>query len=259
MRFPRIRFGSADQNSDSAGTTYVFIHIPKTGGVSVLQTLDRQVDKAGNLRCDSAPAAVPSELVETVRDREQRGLDTIVHGHLPYGIHHNLGAERARYFTLLRDPIDRVVSAFYFLSAVPPESLSEVERVLITMGLEAAVASGTSHNFDNQMVRQLCGTSTHTPIGTCTAADAELALHNLATGIEVVGDLARIEGFYAQLRAQFGWDVPNDGGPRAHVTPSRPGLEDLEPRTLAVISEFNRFDIWLYEQAQIHVKGLQTT
>ncbi|NNF55485.1 MAG: sulfotransferase family 2 domain-containing protein [Acidimicrobiales bacterium] len=241
------------------GSTFVFIHIPKTGGVSVLQTLDRQVEKAGNLRCDAAPSAVPDQLVATVQNRSGRGLTTIVHGHLPYGVHESLGLERARYFTLLRDPIDRVISAYYYLSAVPPESLSEVERDLISMGLEGAVASGSSHNFDNQMVRQLCGTNTQTPIGSCTAADAERALLNLTTGIEVVGDLARIEDFYAQLATRFGWVVPSGRGPRAHITPSRPSLDDLKPRTREVISEFNRFDVWLYEQAHIEIEGLQPT
>lgn len=86
-----------------------FLHIPKTGGTSLTNLIDSFYKKSEIL-----PYQLPEELVK----HWPVNLNNIklIRGHFGYGIHHIFGRNNLRYFTLLRDPIKRVISSYKHIS-----------------------------------------------------------------------------------------------------------------------------------------------
>jgi hypothetical protein len=85
--------------------TLFFTHIPKTAG-TVMRTA---VFK---------PAVNSSDCYgyEGIRSAVTSNADFgLLVGHYPYGVHHLYGVSTPRYFVLLRRPIERAISHYYFI------------------------------------------------------------------------------------------------------------------------------------------------
>jgi len=82
-----------------------FLHIPKTGGTSFAKMIDGHYSKNEIL-----PYQIWPDLVEAwplnVKDYK------LVRGHFGHGLHHIFGRNNMRYLTMLRDPVDRMISQF---------------------------------------------------------------------------------------------------------------------------------------------------
>ncbi len=95
----------------------IFTHIPKTAGstmYSILQQLYGQ-----NLFSLYGIANEPI-LFKTLTDTSKNNPNTIwaVSAHIPYGIHEHLQGGPWQYFTMLRDPMKRVLSLYYYVRRV---------------------------------------------------------------------------------------------------------------------------------------------
>jgi len=94
-------------------STLVFQHIPKTAGVSVRSVISSNFNIAEIIHVPDGlwrDAAFAAEAVERYR---------FVHGHLHYEFVKTI-THRTRVVTFLRDPVERVLSLFYFLRNQDP-------------------------------------------------------------------------------------------------------------------------------------------
>ena len=85
------------------------VHIPKTGGATLKDLVSRAYPRgsnAGNWLRD--PARTQEKLA-----KRKRVPDGVLIGHVPYGTYRSHMPEGARYVTLLRETVDRVMS-YYF-------------------------------------------------------------------------------------------------------------------------------------------------
>jgi len=86
-----------------------FLHIPKTGGTSLSKIIDQFYNEQEIL-----PYKTWNELLSNwPLDISQVRL---VRGHFGYGIHHVFGRQNMRYFTTLRDPVERTVSQYHHMT-----------------------------------------------------------------------------------------------------------------------------------------------
>src|SRR5207249_5331452 len=90
----------------------VFVHVPKTGGMTLHSILSRQLHGVFAESMDEVQAAL-NALDETELDRLE-----LVAGHVPYGVHEFL-RRPVTYVTLLREPVERVVSHYWFVRTEP--------------------------------------------------------------------------------------------------------------------------------------------
>jgi len=95
----------------SRGGSLIFLHIPKTAGTTLSVIIDRQFLRDAIFTIDGADirGSVTQfiQLPETARARIQ-----CLKGHMAFGLHPYLRSP-SRYLTLLRHPVDRIVSHYH--------------------------------------------------------------------------------------------------------------------------------------------------
>lgn len=230
--------------ADELNTT-IFLHIPKAGGNSLLDFL--KPNYAAESHFDVSQGLRYVERIDELQRMppDQQKQVRFISGHLPYGIHRFL-PQTSRYITVLRDPIDRVVSHYYFVRQNRKHPLHDAVMSK-NMSVADYVTSGLSGELNNGMVRLICGRASsdslrgHEP---CEAGDLELAKQHLRDSFEVVGLLEQIDATQQLLSRVFGW--PKRASVQKNKTKARKSTASLKRREREVIASQNTMDIELY-------------
>jgi Sulfotransferase family len=127
----------------------IFLHLPKTGGTTLARIIDRQYDSSSILPLYESMfgnelSALPQNHLDRLR---------IVMGHLYFGVH-AFAARPCMYITILREPIDRVISHYYFVRHDPSNYLYELAS---KMTLKEFVESCGRQEPNNDQTRLLAG------------------------------------------------------------------------------------------------------
>ena len=141
---------------------------------------------------------------------------------------------------MLRNPVDRVLSAYYFMRGYKLHPLYWKLR-RNKWSLEEYVERTTR---DNVQCKIIANAAYHEP---CTQEIMERALQHLDRYFSVVGLSERFEESLALMKLRFGWQLKSYSA--FNVTRSRPKRQDLPQTSLDMIAERNRFDVALYRHA----------
>jgi hypothetical protein len=162
---------------------------------------------------------------------------------MSYGLHRY--CDRYTYIALFRDPVDRVVSYYYYIIKQPGHYLHNI--VLANrMRLEEFVSAGLSTEFDNIQTRQISGIE-GVPYGTCTEKMLETAKLNLIRQYAVAGLTERFDETIILMKRHFGWSYPLYV--RRHVQTNRPVRDKIPESTIKLIEQTNALDVELYRFA----------
>lgn len=222
---------------------FVFIHIPKTAGITLRSIFYRQYRKNEihhiHWNFDrNDPFASFLNL-----SPEKQNKVKIIFGHIPFGIHEYI-QKPVQYFTFLRDPIDRAISHYYHIRKRPNHFY---HRMALDMDIGEFIVQSRFREFDNGQVRQLTGAG-QLPFGACSEDLLAQAIFNLENHFCCVGLQERFDESVVLLRRTLGWKKPPLYR-RHNVNRERPRNETLPAETLAVIAAYNELDRRLYEWA----------
>jgi len=226
-------------NSSKTKQTVIFLHIVKTAGTTVHQIIDRhyQPDEMYWIGTKGYTFEHFTSLSEADRAKIR-----LLRGHMVFGLHEFLPGPLT-YFTLLRDPVERVISYYYYIRRTPQHYCYD----LISsndMSLKEFIENKADILTLNGQTRVLAGGKWHAE---CTEGAVEAAKRNLQEHFAIVGLAERFDETLHLLKKAFNWQ--NLRYTRQNVTVNRPRRDELAPATLDAIIKANQFDIELYQYA----------
>lgn len=234
------------QISDARDVTVIFLHIPKAAGSTLHSVLRGFYPR--DAVCHIPVAKPDREAVYADLSLEERARIRLIKGHLLFGIHRHV-PDRSTYITVLRHPIDRVVSHYYYVRRTPRHRLFE-RLTSSDMSLEAYVSSKAALELNNGQVRALYGPDhLRVEYGECKPAMFEQAIHNLRTHFSAVGLTDRFDESLLLMRHLLGWSRWPFYVAR-NVAENRPAVRRVPPHVIRKIEQDNELDLELYEIAR---------
>jgi hypothetical protein len=218
MRIPCHHFVVSKSRDDRG---LFFLHIRKCAGTTLRAILRRQFP----------PASVfaPNHATTVNVNEAQRRSVRLLMGHFPFGSQREL-AVPFDVLTMLRDPVDRVVSLyFYARGRASPMGRSVGDMSLEDFARHHPLAS-------NDQVRMIAGDVDRPPDqGMLLRAKENLRDHIAAFGLH-----ERFDESVLLFRRRFGWDMPYYS--RQNVTSDRPAAGDVPAGVLRDIQSRNELD-----------------
>lgn len=207
----------------------IFVHIPKTGGTTLCSIIEKQY----NDYYDVEQLKIP--ISQYLKNNNTKKLE-VIRGHFSFGIHKLLPQDKYTYITILRDPIERVISAFYYIRRSKPHKLHNVVKNMTLY--EFVTNKKFHHQTFNKQTHMLAGKN---------AADLQKAKKNLEKYFSVVGITERYEETLYVIGKKLDWKV--DSYKKRKVTQNRPTVKEIPKEVIEIIKNNNQKDIKLYQFA----------
>lgn len=218
-------------SSDSLliGRPLLFLHIPKTAGSTLGQIFKNNVEPNKYYHFWSHPRL--NELNILVSAKET------YFGHFRYGLHYYLNDSTIYYATMLREPVDRVISYYHFHLQDPEDPAHEFA---MTHSFEEWLEQ--SQAAQNEMTKCLSGIRSEFNPSQKTFEMAKHHLRNMA----FVGLTERFEESLVLMKFYFGFT--NLKFQSTKVGRKKP--EKLSDEVIEKIKQKNEMDIELYKMAK---------
>jgi len=237
--------------SAACSDTLIFVHLPKCGGTTLNRLIEWEYPPTRVYSID------PSffkwsyrRLLATSSSRLARMR--VIQGHMPFGVHRLL-TQNSTYITVVRDPIDRGISEYYYALSrvVHPQnrmmkklSLEEYIRMTPYANVQTKLIAGQDQGYD------FLG-------GECTEETLATAKANLAKYFSLVGLTERFDETLALAKVLFGWKIRNYA--HFNVTSARPKKEEVPEEIRNVIGDRYSYDTQLYAYAKGLFEKLMAT
>lgn len=247
MKIPVGNPAALDGADSLARPCLIFLHVPKTAGVSVTQALRRCVPEAFTLAGPEDLSAF--RLFSEMPPERQRNM-RLIYGHMPYGIHEKLHGDW-RYLIILRNPLARIMSAYRYYRKYRNSYLHDfiAER---NINFKQYVLGGMDRSVDNLQTRYLSGDPTifeggRRFIGGVDDSVFAAASRHLSDPKAIAGTTGDLDATMTLLGIEMGYQ------PYVTETLNISGGQELaewDAETLAAACLHNRYDIALYRLAQ---------
>ena len=246
--------GSLDREPTHRPPLLIFVHIPKTAGTTLTRILRTnepgpRTRHGGNVFKGGGGVKRGVRFVRLLRD-DSGELDRvrILTGHFPLGMRDHLPSHlpqerELRFFTFLREPVDRTLSHYHAIReagrgyGLPPLAADAT--------LEDTLAGGYLH--DNLQTRMLSGLPE--PFGEVDDEMLAQAKHNLRDGLACFGLTERFDESLVLAKQRLGLRSILYGS-SARVNAKRPRGDDIPAELRHAAERCNRHDIELYRYAE---------
>jgi hypothetical protein len=230
----------------------IFLHIPKAAGTTLHSILEARYAPSS---CHSIydPDGAAKEFAQWPRAR--REPIRLLKGHVAFGLHKSLIGVTT-YITMLRDPVDRIMSHYYYVKRMPGHYLYKqvTER---NMSLAEYASSMLTDELDNGQVRLLAGAATgkSVPLGECNTQLLNVAKNNIERHFAVAGLAEAFDASLALMAIRLGWDW-TPAYESLNVSPQRPAKGQIDAAAREHIEKSNPLDCELYAWARLRFAAL---
>ena len=235
-----------------------FVHIPKTAGTTLNSILAHEYspDETYEIMMRGMSLSVPKPMImprPVISFSKLRRLKSaikhrqtlrLIRGHFDLSLSKLLPPD-TRFFTLLRDPVERAISHYYHYRR---RTIDPIHPLAMRSTLSEWVSSCGLVEMDNGQTRRLAG-EINLPWGRVTRHMLDRAKSNLVSNFAVVGLTERFEESLILLHLAFNWPLYRITAENVGV--SRPPRAEVSEQALKVIEDCNRFDLDLYQFASV--------
>ena len=219
---------------------FIHLHIPKTGGTTLRDIIRRQYQSEKILMI---PKLDESEDILKEVSTSQINQLKLIQGHLKYGIHNHFH-RRAKYFAIIRDPINRVLSTYYYVLSQKnnPQNLSTSNN---QMTIYDYVQSGVNPFLINGQTQLISGKTGNIDNPIIKSEELfSLAKENIANDFLFLGITEMFDETILILKNMLGWHMPYYS--IANRTKNKPNYDAVDPTVISFLKEHNQLDIKLY-------------
>ncbi len=212
----------------------IFLHLPKTAGTTLNRIIEWQYSPLAIFTMDPYRIRATPERLQKLSERRRRSL-RMVRGHLYFGVHEFL-PQGATYFTMLREPVARFFSSYYFIQRRP---LHPMHHKVTTERIGVEDFLRLTPRRQNLQCSMISGIKND---GTSDERLLEVAKENLAKSFSVVGIAERFEESLMLMATTYGWEIPFYENRKVSKTKPK-----VDPGAVEMIREHNRLDLELYD------------
>jgi hypothetical protein len=217
---------------------YIFSHIPKTGGLTMRRIIDENVPEDLIFRYPRHSQWYGQwKRGKKIRPAEVKNYRW-VYGHCRFGVH-RVFRRPFKYITMIREPLSRIISTYYFILSRPTNKLHKKVK---NMSLEQFLNSDDPRilaPLSNHQTRFISGRN---------RPDLELAKKNIRDHYLLVGLTERYAESVFLLQKLFGWEHKHYE--KENVNKKKPKKVEIPPALLEKIKKQNSLDYQLYEYCQ---------
>ena len=217
-----------------------FLHIGKTGGTSIHWLIRNTFPTAPTFHGDAAAFDEAS--------RSDLDKCDIILGHFSFGHTYKFGRNPAL-ITVVRDPVDRLISAYHYMRQLPPSDDVDVVR-----DMAQRYSFGEFLRCDLPEIRMFTADHQCYALTTDWRAPRDAEPHRVASAafenlhrFRFVGVSEYLDAGISQLAALLGREVP-PAGYHLNKTRKRPRRDDIEPSLIDLIERLNQADCELYNR-----------
>ena len=221
----------------------VFLRIPKTAGSTMESVFERCLSGAtfhGHIPISTSALLIRStdaigELFRQLSPNERKAVRCLVDEHVTLDIA-TLFDRPVRFFTIVRHPVDRVVSSFYYIRT---KSHLISYPFIKDLSFEEYLDSGIGLNSDNHQVRVLSGCheldASWDPQGRPISAPPverrhlEMAKHNIEERFVVAAALEQFTALVWFFKRLYGWPLHRVLFRRLKADTGRPPSNGCQP------------------------------
>lgn len=217
----------------------IFLHLPKAAGSTLNRVIAQQYPPEAIYKTGGkSREALLREVAEVTRPPSRIRL---LAGHAGFGFHTAL-REDFTCITVLRDPVERLLSHYHFAARLPGHPLHEgIASGRLTIREVAA-------QLANLQTRYLINAESRQPGQPLDGEALAEAKANLDRHFAVVGLAERFDETLVLLERRLGWKVRSFAN--SNVTRGRPARAAHSEDDLAAIRAANAIDLELYEWAR---------
>jgi hypothetical protein len=229
---------SIEQNKNDL--LVIFMHIQKTGGTTLINIMQKQYPPDEVL-------AWHHKRKKNISNELKSKLKCVHHAHVPFGVHSFYPDRQFTYITMFRDPVERVLSQYYFIQELKDHPLHKrVKGMSLEQFLDDHYHRSfrLTRNYQTQMVS-----------GSMNPKKANLkkAKKNIKSYFAVVGITEMFNESLFLIKKTLGWD--NLSYLKENITHNRPTREQIPRHIIKKIKKLNQLDIELYNWVKANLES----